>query len=206
MKKILVNLLIITLCIFMVSCTGWRSKKPPIHLNPNLDFQPKNTPQSDSLERPANVVPWGNEESFVTPEEREQYLKEDTEVYIGKTKAGAWVQKIPLEVSHQFVERGQDRYNIYCTPCHGLDGSGIAPVTQRGWIRPAAYWDERIVNYTDGELYDIVKNGIRSMPGYKQQLSASDRWAIVSYVRALQKTRLSTIKDVPSELRNEILE
>ena len=70
----------------MVSCTGWRSKKPPIHLNPNLDFQPKNTPQSDSLERPANVVPWGNEESFVTPEEREQYLKEDTEVYIGKTK------------------------------------------------------------------------------------------------------------------------
>ena len=190
----------------LISCNGWRSKKPPIHLNPNMDFQPKNKAQSQSLEQPLNVVPWGNEESFVEESERSQYLQSDTILYDGKTKNDQWVKKIPITVNHALVDRGQNRYNIYCTPCHGLDGSGNAAVTQRGWIKPAAYWDSRIVNYTDGELYDIVKNGIRSMPGYKQQLNASDRWAIVSYVRALQKTQLATINDVPAELRNDIME
>ena len=141
----------------LISCNGWRSKKPPIHLNPNMDFQPKNKAQSQSLEQPLNVVPWGNEESFVEESERSQYLQSDTILYDGKTKNDQWVKKIPITVNHALVDRGQNRYNIYCTPCHGLDGSGNAAVTQRGWIKPAAYWDSRIVNYTDGELYDIVK-------------------------------------------------
>ena len=206
MKKVIYNVILIICCFLLVACNGWRSKKPPIHLNPNMDFQPKNTAQSDSLKFPSNVVPWGNEESLVNPVERNDYLQENPVIYVGKDSSGQWVEKIPVQVNHKLINRGQNRYNIYCTPCHGLDGSGNAAVTQRGWMKPAPYWDDRIVNYTDGKLYDIVKNGIRSMPGYKQQLNVSDRWAIVSYIRALQKTKLTKIQDVPAEIRNDIME
>ena len=70
---------------------------------------------------------------------------------------------------------------------------------------PAKYWEPRIIAYTDGELYDIVKNGKNSMPGYWKQIEMEDRWKIVAYIRALQKSHTSTIKDVPEERRSEIV-
>lgn len=206
MKNVITLLCLVLILLSTVSCRGWRSEKPPIHMNPNLDFQAKNKPQDQSLLFPDNTIPWGNESSFSDSAEREQYIKNDTVFYLGKDRYDRWVKKIPIQVNHELLNRGQDRYEIYCTPCHGLDGSGKGAVTQRGWMMPAAYWDDRILNYADGYLFEIISNGIRSMPGYKQQLTESDRWAIVSYVRALQKTHTATYNDVPEEMRNQITE
>lgn len=171
-----------------------------------MDFQPKNIAQSDSLERPDNTVPWGDDQSLSDLSEREKFIQSDSVFYSGKTNSGQWVKKIPIDVTFKLLDRGHDRYNIYCTPCHGMDGSGNGAVSKRGWMIPAPYWDDRILSYTDGELYDIITNGIRTMPSYKQQITPSDRWAIVGYIKALQKSNLSTLKDVPSELKNQIME
>ena len=206
MKNIFFYFLIFVLSFSLFSCNGWRSSKPPVHLNPNMDFQPKNIAQSDSLERPDNTVPWGDDQSLSDLSEREKFIQSDSIFYSGKTNSGQWVKSIPIDVTFKLLDRGQDRYNIYCTPCHGIDGSGNGAVSKRGWMIPAPYWDDRILAYTDGELYDIITNGIRTMPSYKQQISPSDRWAIVGYIKALQKSNLSSLKDVPSELKNQIME
>ena len=185
---------------------GWRSEKPPLHLNPNMDFNASIKPQEDPLLPPENVQPWGNEQSFKFKSNRADFIKNDGVFYEGKNMDGTWVTRIPVQVNNQLMLRGQDRYNIFCTPCHGLDGAGQGAVTQRGWIIPAAYWDSRILNYRDGELFNIVSHGVRTMPGYAQQLTESDRWAIVAYVKALQKTHTARMSDVPEKMRNQIKE
>ena len=88
--------------------------------------------------------------------------------------------------------------------CHGADGSGNGIVMEYGWFKPSKYWDQRIIDYTDGELYNIITHGIRSMPGYYTQIKPDDRWAIVTYIRALQISNTMDLKDVPIELRSKI--
>ena len=199
MKKILI---ILSILFFITGCRGWRSEKPPVHLNPNLDFQASVKAQEEPNYRPDNIQPWGNEESFYK-NNRYEYL--NTGIFnTGKDKQGNWVKKVPIEVNNKTLERGKERYNIYCTACHGYDGSGNGIVMEYGWFKPSAYWDDRIVNYSDGELFDIISNGIRSMPGYHTQIQKEDRWAIVTYIRALQVSNAMNLDDVPFDLRSKI--
>jgi len=110
----------------------------------------------------------------------------------------------PLPVDAALLVRGQERFDIYCAVCHDRTGSGKGIIALRtGWL-PTSVLDERARKMSDSELFDVATNGIRSMPAYRFQVSERDRWAIIAYVRALQRAATGTLKDVPPELRPEV--
>ncbi len=204
MMRNYIGLLGISVLIVLSGCRGARSEKTPFHLNPNFDWQPKFRAQMLTTLPPEGTVIWGNEHSFSSAKSREHYLKEDTVFYSGKLENGAFVSTIPVRVDAALMTRGQERFNIYCAACHDQSGTGRGMVVQRGFAPPPNLGDERLLTVQDGYLYDVISNGIRNMPGYAKQIPEADRWAIVAYVRALQKVQHATIEDVPESSRKEI--
>ena len=124
--------------------------------------------------------------------------------YTGRDSAGEPSELIPMPVTAQDMQRGRDRYNVYCTPCHGILGDGQGMVVQRGLKRAATYHDERLRGVKVGYLYDVVTNGFGAMQGYAEQIPARDRWLIVAYVRALQLSQHAQVAEVPSDKRAEL--
>jgi mono/diheme cytochrome c family protein len=120
----------------------------------------------------------------------DRYLREDNAYWRGLNDDGSTVDTIPsqLKVDMAFLARGQQRYNIYCTPCHGVAGDGKGPVTKKGFNGVPSYHDDYKRSLSAGHIYGVISNGSASglMMGYKHQISVEDRWAIVAYVRALQ--------------------
>jgi len=110
----------------------------------------------------------------------------------------------PLPMTMEVLERGQERFNIYCAPCHDKTGSGQGIVAQRAVWQAGNYHEKRIEDLTDAQLYDTISRGKRSMPGYRFQIEERDRWAIVHYVRALQRAWNGKLDDVPPELRDQL--
>jgi mono/diheme cytochrome c family protein len=117
----------------------------------------------------------------------------DPRVAHGLNEDGSsYVMTIPQEAVDHFggmdhtLARGQERFGIYCTPCHGLDGAGGGIVAKRGMVPPPTYHQDRIRHMPDGQLYATIENGVRNMPAYGPQVPTFDRWAIVAYVRALE--------------------
>lgn len=117
-----------------------------------------------------------------------------------------WVKTIPVDVTPQVMARGQDRYRIYCSMCHGLTGDGAGLVSLRAaeleqptWTRPVSLTSEGILKQPVGQIFDTVSNGVRRMPGYGDQISVEDRWAIVAYVKALQRSRAAQPGDLPED-------
>ena len=115
-----------------------------------------------------------------------------------------WVTQFPITLTEAVLKRGQDRYNIYCAPCHGYDAdnSGLVTKAAGGTIRPANIHDADKVQLPVGKIYDAVTNGVNNwnMPGFVEQMSVQDRWAVVSYVRALQASRMATVNEVPRSI------
>ena len=111
----------------------------------------------------------------------------------------------PLPLTIALLERGQDRYKIFCSPCHGLQGDGQGMVTLRGMKHPPSYHQERLRNVPNGYLYDVIANGFGAMNGYSAQLTPPDRWAIVAYVRALQVSRNAHVAELPANLREKLM-
>lgn len=118
-----------------------------------------------------------------------------------------WIKEFPLAVDEQLIKRGQERYEIFCATCHGIGGDGDGLVTLRAleleqgtWVKPTSLHAEPVRQQPVGQLYNTISNGVRKMPGYASQIAVRDRWAIVSYLRALQKTRTATIDDVPADI------
>ena len=111
----------------------------------------------------------------------------------------------PLPLTAQLLERGEDRYKIFCSPCHGLQGDGQGMVTLRGMKHPPSYHQDRLRNEPNGYLYDVIANGFGAMNGYSAQLTPQDRWAIVAYVRALQVSRNAHVADLPAGLREKLM-
>ncbi|MEY4064720.1 MAG: hypothetical protein RIR26_928 [Pseudomonadota bacterium] len=180
------------------ACRGQPSEQPPIHPNLNMDFQTKYRPQKQNeffedgraMRLPvAGTVAQGS-------------LKEDKALHFGKN-GDAFVTKNPMKVSLSFVERGQERYNIYCAVCHGKTGQANGIVVQRnaGLLKPPSFHDERIVTMPDGQIYDAILHGVRgNMPSYAYAIPVEDRWAIVAYLRALQLSRRASLNEVPSDI------
>jgi mono/diheme cytochrome c family protein len=121
-------------------------------------------------------------------------LQEDTALFTGKGADGQFVRAIPMTVTEAFVERGRQRYVIYCQPCHDARGDGKGILFQRGNVPTADLHQERIVNYPDGQLFDVITNGQGLMAGYRWPIPPADRWAIVAYVRDLERRRLASAK------------
>ena len=110
----------------------------------------------------------------------------------------------PLKLDAQLLERGQQRYGIFCSPCHGLQGDGNGMAATRGMKHPPSYHQDRLRNSPNGYYFDVVTNGFGGMLGYSAQIPPADRWAIVAYIRALQLSRNAKAADLPAELRQKL--
>jgi mono/diheme cytochrome c family protein len=130
-------------------------------------------------------------------------LREDTHLYEGKI-AGKPAETFPFPIDLKTLQRGQQRYNIYCTPCHDRVGSGNGMVVRRGFRAPPSYHIERLRQAPPGYLYDVITNGFGAMQDYAAQIPVRDRWAIVAYVRALQLSQHATLNDVPETERQNL--
>jgi mono/diheme cytochrome c family protein len=173
------------------SCT---SSRPPMQINPSMDDQPKVRPQTAStffydgmsMRQPVlGTIPIGG-------------LKEDTAFFTGRGPDGKVVATVPVTVDEALLERGRQRYVIYCQPCHDARGDGKGILFQRGNIPTASFHQEKILKYPDGFMFEIITNGLALMPAYRWSIPPADRWAIIAYIRELERQRLATAKDAPA--------
>lgn len=174
-----------------------------IQIIPDMDQQPKFRPQSQNTlfadtraARP--LVPGTAARNAGGMDDR---------VRLGVVN-GQWLPAVPIRVTDALMRRGQERYDIYCAPCHGLAGAGDGIVARRAdalqegtWTPPSSLHDPVVRGRPDGQIFNTITNGIRSMPAYADQIHEQDRWAIVAYVRALQRSQNAAIEDVPSDMR-----
>ena len=131
-------------------------------------------------------------------------LGDDGEFYTGKNAAGQFVNEFPFPVTREVLERGQNRFNVYCAPCHDRLGDGDGRIVRRGYRHPPSYHIERLRQVPNGYIYDVITNGFGAMPDYSAQIHPSDRWAIVAYVRALQRAHNGKAADVPADKQAEL--
>ena len=132
------------------------------------------------------------------------HLNDDTLYYTGKGPDGQFSNEFPFPVTKEVIERGQQRYNIYCTPCHSRLGDGNGMVVQRGYRHPPSYHIDRLRQAPNGYIFDVITNGFGAMQDYSAQIPVADRWAIVAYERALQLSQHATLDDVPAEERAKL--
>lgn len=132
-------------------------------------------------------------------------LHEDEVFFTGKS-AGTLVDQVPIELNRNLLERGQERFNIYCSVCHAPTGTGGGMIVQRGFRRPPSFHIPRLRNAPAGHFFDVMSNGFGAMPSYARQIKPRDRWAIVAYVRALQLSQNAMFDDVPVEHRDQLEE
>jgi mono/diheme cytochrome c family protein len=173
---------------------GCTSSRPPIHVNPSMDDQPKVTAQTASTfffdgasmrqPIPGTVAIGG--------------LKEDEAFFTGKGADGQFVAAIPVPVDEAGLERGRQRYVIYCQPCHDARGDGRGILFQRGNVPTATFHQDKILNYPDGQIFDVITNGVGLMPAYRWPIPPADRWAIVAHVRGLQRDRQARAASAPA--------
>ena len=123
-------------------------------------------------------------------------LQTDAAFFTGKNGA-LFVSELPFPVTAEVVDRGQQRYNIYCTPCHDGTGGGNGMVVQRGYPQPPSFHIDRLRNADAGYYFDVMTNGFGRMPDYRGQVTPRDRWNIVAYIRTLQLAQRATPSDVP---------
>jgi hypothetical protein len=182
--------LLVAVCVLSCLISGGGCQ----YLRQDMANQPKNKALSPSpffddgrSERPlvANTVARGS-------------LAND-ELYVPKDS-----NNFPLPVNLELLERGEGRYKIFCTPCHGLQGDGNGMIVMRGMKHPPSYHDDRLRQAPNGYFYDVVTNGFGQMLSYSAQIPPRDRWAIIAYVRALQLSRNAKVTDLPAELREKL--
>jgi len=123
-------------------------------------------------------------------------LDEDELLNTGK-QAGQIANVFPFAITRADMDRGEERFNIYCSPCHGRTGEGNGMVVQRGYRRPPSFHIDRLRQADPGHFFDVMTNGFGAMPDYKVQIAPRDRWAIVAYIRALQLSQHAAAADVP---------
>jgi len=130
-------------------------------------------------------------------------LHDDELLYTGKVN-GQDATVFPARVDAAALVRGRERFNIYCSPCHGRTGQGDGMVVRRGYRRPPSFHQDRLRSAPVGHFFDVITNGFGAMPDYAAQIRAEDRWAIIAYVRALQLSEHATAADVPAAERNRL--
>ena len=130
-------------------------------------------------------------------------LHEDEALFTGK-KDGNFVSELPVKLTPQLLLRGQERFEIFCSPCHGRTGRGDGMVVRRGFKAPPSYHIDRLRAVPVGYFYDVMTNGFGAMPDYQAQVPPADRWAIAAYIRTLQYSQYAPVADVPAAQRGEL--
>jgi mono/diheme cytochrome c family protein len=123
---------------------------------------------------------------------------------VGTPGLQGFVAEFPMPITAADLDRGQERFNIYCSVCHGPLGDGGGMIPKRGFRKPPSYHDERLRNAPVGYFFDVITNGFGNMPDYAGQVEPSDRWRIIAYIRALQLSQRATVADVPADKRDEL--
>lgn len=210
--------LFVVACVLVVAVAGRRgdtTRRPPIEVWSDMDRQLKLRPQTT-----AGFASWEDERSSrpwvagtvprlqpVKSGGKEIHRFEDHPIITGR-EAGKtnYVDVNPLPITEKVLARGQERFNIYCAPCHGAAGDGNGVVKKFGHGAVPALTDEVRVKHPDGYLYRVIVAGSPSglMLPYGDKLTAEDRWAVIAYVRALQLARLGKVEDLPEPLRASI--
>lgn len=130
-------------------------------------------------------------------------LREDVHLYTGRV-GGELATTFPFPVTRETLERGRERYQIFCSPCHGGLGNGNGIIVQRGFTQPTSFHDPRLRNVAPGYIFDVVTNGFGAMTSYRTRVRPEDRWAVTAYIRALQLSQNARLSDVPPDVRSEL--
>jgi len=212
MRYFLIGFLL--LCLVVVCIAGFRggtSRRPPIELFPDMDRQPKLRPQThnslfaDQLSSRLPVEGTVPRSKPTMVEDKEIYPFEDNPLNTGRVPGTTnFVEIIPLPLSEQLLARGQQRYTINCAPCHGASGDGKGITSKYNMLAMANFHDVRLVKMPDGEIFNTITYGKNLMFGYGPKVTITDRWAIVAYVRALERSRLASLDDVPEAQRSSL--
>ncbi|MBJ7257947.1 MAG: cytochrome c [Chthoniobacterales bacterium] len=193
---------------------GQKSKEPPIEIFPDMDHQPKvkaQVPSKFFADNRGNrlpvlgTVPIGYEaphsKADPFPDEgkyRSVRFSAGTDYFNTGRFGNQWGTGLPLPVTAELMQRGKERYQIYCAVCHGASGGGNGVAGQYGLVAIASYHQDRLRIMADGEIYNTITHGKNTMLGYGANIPVDDRWAIVAYVRALQLAQTATLDDVPA--------
>jgi len=164
-------------------------------LRQDMANQPRQNPLS-----PSSVFADGRSERQLLENTVARGSIEEDDLFVPKDS-----DAFPLPITMELLQRGQERYAIFCTPCHGLQGDGLGMVAMRGMKHPPTYHQDRLRQAPNGYLYDVVTNGFGAMYGYSAQIPPRDRWAIIAYVRALQLSRNAHVADLPADLREKLM-
>ena len=201
----------VLLALIVVSVAGFRgstTRRPPLELFSDMDRQAKLRPQSandffpdrfSSRLHPANTVA-RSRPTLIGDQEVRRF--EDHPLNTGMQPGTTnFVEVGPLPLTEALLARGRERYAIHCQPCHGAAGDGKGTSTKYGMTVIGNFHDPRIVQQTDGEIFNTITHGKNLMQAYGPNLEAADRWAVIAYVRALQLGWLATLEEVPAEHR-----
>jgi hypothetical protein len=164
------------------------------YLRQDMADQPKNRPLS-----PSELFEDGRSERPLVENTVARGSLADDELFVPKDS-----NNFPMPVNLELLQRGEERYKIFCSPCHGLQGDGNGMVAMRGMKHPPSYHQDRLRQAPNGYFFDNITNGFGAMYGYSVQIPPRDRWAIVAYVRALQLSRNAKVTDLPAELREKL--
>lgn len=183
---------IVILMVLLSGCRGWITEKPPVHPNPNMDTQPKYKPFRESTF-------FGDKRDMrplVAGTIARGHLNDDVHFHQGKV-SGKLATTFPKQmvIDHDLLKKGQMKFDIYCAPCHARTGKGDGMVGRRLTIKPPSFHSDYMHSLAHGHYFDVITNGIRTMPGYGHQITdVGDRWAIVAYIRALQLSQKPSLK------------
>jgi mono/diheme cytochrome c family protein len=172
-------------CLLLAGCS----------LKQDMALQPKNRPLS-----PSDFFADGRSERPILDNTVARGSLADDALYVGKDS-----NTFPLPVTQELLERGQERYKIFCSPCHGLQGDGNGMIVARGMKRPPSYHEARLRQVPNGYIFDVITNGFGAMLNYSAQIPVRDRWAIVAYVRALQLSHNAKLADLPADVREHVM-
>ena len=167
--------------------------------NNTLRLDMANQPRQNALSPSSLFADGRSERQLVENTVARGSIEEDT-LFVPKES-----NAFPLPVTMELLQRGQERYNIFCTPCHGMQGDGLGMVAMRGMKHPPSYHQDRLRQEPNGYIYDVITNGFGAMYGYSAQIPPRDRWAIIAYVRALQLSRNAHVADLPADLRQKLM-
>ena len=205
--------LLVVLTLSVLGLRGTNFTKPPMDVFPEwafpgMKYQPKYKHQGSSeffadgrADRPlpagvvaANFGPLG------------QPLITDDHMAAGRASDGSFAQGFPagVEMNHEFLQQGRKSYVIYCAPCHGALGDGNGITKQYGMGATPTYHDDRLRDIAEGDLYNTIANGKGNMLSYADKLTVNERWAVVAYVRALQRAQQGSTADVPAAHKSEL--
>jgi len=179
-------------------CRGQPSAEPPMRIVKDMTHQSKALTYSLAAQRAANGGIVGQVGVVATEQARD-----DADAVYGNRQG--YLERIPIEVDSAMIERGRQRFGVYCVACHDEAGSGQGIIAQKGFPSPVDLARPNAVRMPDGQLFEVITRGIRNMPAPGEQIEVRDRWSIVAWVRVLQRSRNAVIADVGAERISTIL-